>query len=83
MAQYCRYCENMVCGDSNYCTVREECFSDEYVKRVNKCKDFDLNEIDALGENERGYIPRKGKEKQDEQCAGQMSLADMERKRSR
>lgn len=80
MAQYCRYCANMVCGDSNYCTVREECFSDEYVKRVNKCKDFDLNEIDALGENERGYIPRKGKEKQDEQCAGQMSLADMERK---
>ena len=50
MAQYCRYCANMVCGDSNYCTVREECFSDEYVKRVNKCKNFKMfNSGNSLG----------------------------------
>ena len=59
MTQYCRYCNNMVCGDANYCTVKDKCYSDEHIKRPNNCKDFELNPMDALFENERGYRPRK------------------------
>ena len=61
-AQYCRYCSNMVCGDANYCTVREVCLTDEYIKRTNKCKDFDFNPLDALGLVHE-YQPRPKKEK--------------------
>lgn len=57
MKQYCRYCNNMVCGDANYCTVKKETYSDSTIKSVNKCKDFEFNEIDALGET-NGYKPR-------------------------
>lgn len=74
MAQYCRYCSNMVCGDANYCTVKKECFTDQYIKSTNNCKDFDFNPIDALGENVKGYQPRIPKEKQEEQVTGQMTL---------
>lgn len=49
MAQYCRYCANMYCGDSNYCDVKKRCFSDAYIKHTNRCKDFELNPLDALG----------------------------------
>ena len=62
-AQYCRYCSHMICGDFNYCRVREKLYSDEHIKRTNKCKDFDLNSIDALQENAQGYVPRKKKKK--------------------
>lgn len=71
MKQYCRYCSNMVCGDANYCTAKKKCFSDNYIKSTNDCKDFDLNPIDALGENEKGY---QSKEPKQEQCDGQISL---------
>lgn len=57
-AQYCRYCSYMVCGDANYCCVRKRTYSDEYIKRTNKCKLFKPNPIDALGENPKGYRPR-------------------------
>lgn len=60
MVQYCRYCSHMYCGDSNYCEVNECCFSDSVIKHTNKCRCFDFLPIDALGENERGYMPRKG-----------------------
>lgn len=62
MTQYCRYCNNMVCGDANYCTVKETTFSDVYICRTNKCKDFEFNEMDALGMN-RTYKPREIKSK--------------------
>lgn len=55
----------MCCGDANYCCVRKRCYSDEHIKRTNNCKDFDLNPIDALGENDKGYRPRKPKEQTD------------------
>lgn len=61
MTQYCRYCTNMVCGDANYCSVRKICFTDAKIKRTNKCKDFEFNPIDALGENADGYRPRQKK----------------------
>ena len=59
MTQYCRYCANMVCGDANYCSKRKECYTDKQICRPNKCKDYDLNPIDAFGINEKGYQPRK------------------------
>lgn len=74
MKQYCRYCSNMVCGDVNYCTAKECCFSDSYIKAPNNCKLFELNPIDALGENANGYQPRKPKEPKKIQCDGQISL---------
>ena len=60
MRQYCRYCSNMVCGNGNYCSVHGRTFSDAYIKSANTCKDFELNEIDALGLTET-YKPRKEK----------------------
>ena len=67
MTQYCRYCNNMVCGDANYCSVKQTTFSDAYICRTNKCKDFEFNSIDALGINTKGYQPRKPKVKNKEQ----------------
>ena len=61
MTQYCRYCSNMVCGDANYCAVKQRCYSDQHIKQANKCKDFEFNPIDALAENANGYRPRQKK----------------------
>lgn len=58
MTQYCRYCSNMVCGDANYCSVKQTTFSDAYICHTNKCKDYEFNEIDALGTG-RTYKPRE------------------------
>ena len=60
MAQYCRYCANMVSGDANYCEVKQRTFTDEQISRTNKCKDFELNPTDSL--TGRTYKPRKPKE---------------------
>lgn len=45
--------------------------SDATAKSPNRCHDFAFNPIDALGENEKGYIPMNPKKKQ---CDGQISL---------
>ena len=58
MKQYCRYCTYMTCGDVNYCSAKEQTYTDKQVCRANKCKDFELNPIDALGINKKGYQPR-------------------------
>ena len=58
MKQYCRYCSHMICGDANYCEVRQRCFSNFTLKCANGCKDFDFNAIDALGINRNEYKPR-------------------------
>jgi len=63
MAQYCRYCINMYCGDANWCSEKDKEYTDEYIKHTNNCKFFELNPIDALFENEKGYKPRAKKEK--------------------
>lgn len=72
MAQYCRYCAYMVCGDANYCTEKQYTKTDEQIKRSNKCKEFLLNPIDALYENTEGYKPRIAKKpkEQGEQIGG-------------
>ena len=67
MTQYCRYCSFMVCGDANYCSVRETTYSDSYIKNPNRCKDFELNPVDALYENPDGYRPIKQKQEDGEQ----------------
>lgn len=62
MTQYCRYCNNMVCGDANYCTEFNECYTEKQICSPNKCKKFVFNKIDALWKNLKGYQPRKPKE---------------------
>lgn len=63
MAQYCRYCSSLSYGDVPYCCKREKVLSFDYVKRTNNCKEFQLNVMDALGENLNGYRPRKEPER--------------------
>lgn len=65
MARYCRYCNYMVCGDSNYCSVKGRCYSDKAIRHTNNCKDFDLNPIDAIRLNDKNYQPRPKKPKPD------------------
>lgn len=67
MKQYCRYCANLVYGDSYYCEVKRRCLSYDGCKRPNKCKDFELNPIDALGENPNDYKPREKRIKVNQQ----------------
>ena len=61
MKQYCRYCCYLVYGDWPYCEKKEKLMSESAAKLVNTCKDFALNPIDAFGENEKGYQPRREK----------------------
>ena len=58
MKQYCRYCVYLTCGDSCYCYIKKKCLSYDVCKRANKCKNFELNPIDAFGENPNEYKPR-------------------------
>ena len=59
--QRCRYCQWLVTGNGIYCTKRNREYSEQYAKSTNNCGDFELNVIDAFGENERGYQPREPK----------------------
>lgn len=68
MKQYCRYCANLVYGDSCYCEVKRKCLKYDACKRVNKCKHFELNPTDALGENPNEYKPRVTFPKQQQIC---------------
>lgn len=58
MKQYCRYCIHLVTGNGIYCTKRNREYTEQYAKSTNNCGDFELNVIDAFGENERGYQPK-------------------------
>lgn len=66
MKQYCVYCNNMTCGDANYCGVHQRTFSDAYIKAANTCKGFEFNELNAL-DLTRKYKPRKEKRDDGEQ----------------
>ena len=59
MTQYCRYCVNLVAGNGTWCEKRQKEMSDSAAKRLNHCKDFDFNEIDAFFENPNPYRPRE------------------------
>lgn len=67
MAQYCRYCQNFVTGNGNYCEVKRTEPTDAQAKRVNHCKQFELNPMDAFMDNEKGYQPRAPRETVGEQ----------------
>lgn len=67
MAQYCRYCSHFVTGNGNWCEAKQTEPTDAQAKRANGCKLFDLNPIDAFGENMNGYRPREKQKKHGEQ----------------
>lgn len=58
MKQYCRYCAHCTVGDAVYCEKRRRTYSESYAKSTNNCGDFELNVIDAFGEE---YQPREPK----------------------
>lgn len=79
MTQYCRYCRELCINNVPYCQAHNECLSESYCKRPNKCKDFDFADVeaeyqDAFGENDKGYRPRKPKEPIMTQCEGQINM---------
>lgn len=63
MAQYCRYCACLVYEETLYCYETDKTLSLDSVKRTNNCDKFRLNVMDVLGENPRGYMPRKTQER--------------------
>lgn len=68
MKQYCRYCAYLVYADRCYCEVKRECLKYDSCKRVNKCKHFELNPVDALCENPNEYKPRATFPKKQQIC---------------
>lgn len=75
MAQYCRYCSDLVVGDTAYCTKKKKEIPEHLAKTTNYCPFYDLNPVDAFGENEKGYQPRNAKTVT--QLEGQMSISDL------
>ena len=62
MKQYCRYCTNCIYGDVVYCEELEKIMAYSSAKKVNHCKHFVFNEIDALGGDlNKVYKPRAEK----------------------
>lgn len=59
MTQYCRYCSHFVCGNGEWCEAKQWEPTEKYAKNPNTCKLFKLNPMDAYGENQSGYRPRK------------------------
>ena len=56
--QYCRYCIWLVTGNGIYCTKRNREYTEQYAKSTNNCGDFELNVVDAFGEDGQGHQPR-------------------------
>lgn len=59
MKQYCRYCAYLTYDC--YCEYKKQCLSESTCKKVNKCKYFIFNEIDAF-DPEKTYKPQVKKE---------------------
>ena len=64
--RYCRYCVHLTTGNGIWCDKHQRTYSEKYAKTMNNCGDFELNVIDAFGENERGYKPREPKPQVDD-----------------
>lgn len=61
--QYCRYCSWLCCGNGIWCSKHKREYSEQKVKALNHCKDFDFNPMDALGfDPEKLYKPKIKKE---------------------
>ena len=60
--KWCRYCNWLtVKRGICICTRRGMIIPIERAKKTNKCPEFEMNPIDALGINPYGYRPRKKK----------------------
>lgn len=67
MAQYCRYCAHAHVADWLWCDIKEDFVTETRAKKPNTCKHFELNPIDAYGENPCEYHPRERKPKSNDQ----------------
>lgn len=73
MTQYCRYCAWFVAGNGEYCEAKGWEPTERYAKSPNRCKEFELNPVDAYGENLKGYQPR-GKRPENEAKKNQIRM---------
>lgn len=77
MKQYCRYCNNAVQVDDGiiYCAAYKQTLTEVKAKRVNSCKRFIFNEIDAF-DLARKYKPIEQRKSNRSTGCGQISLFD-------
>ena len=62
MAQYCRYCDHLrLLGYAKLgeikCLAHQASITEKQAKHTNECKQFELNQVDALRQNTKGYKP--------------------------
>lgn len=74
MAQYCRYCNNLVTGNGIYCTAKNKTMAESIAKTTNNCKLFIFNRMDAFYENMDGYKSKKPPKFSGDDCIGQIKL---------
>lgn len=74
MAQYCRYCNNLVTGNGIYCTAKNKTMAESTAKTTNNCKLFIFNRMDAFYENMDGYKSKKPPKFSGDNCIGQIKL---------
>lgn len=94
MKQYCRYCANALDYDGMLiCEADAPCgkngagrgYDMGKAKRLNKCKSFEFNPNDLLGQNPDGsfrqYQPRKAYKSKTQQAleVGQMSIEEVQK----
>lgn len=68
MAQFCRYCDHILCGGRSsfgYCEVKNRFYTPDHLAHTNNCEHFVYNPIDALRRNARGHVPRERDETQE------------------
>ena len=61
--QYCKYCSHCCAfeDDMAYCEIKNKTYSKAQCSRLNKCKSFEFNEIDAF-DLTKTYKPREKKQ---------------------
>lgn len=79
MAQFCRYCDHMICGGRSVfglCEVKNRLYTPEHLAHTNECAHFLYNPIDALRRNPRGHVPRDGRPSPAEHDESQTTIYD-------
>ncbi len=75
----CRFCQWLVTGNGIYCEAKNEDKNERSTKRVNRCHEFEFNEIDAYDLN-RKYVPPNqahGNNLDNYECEGQLDFSDI------
>ena len=75
----CRWCAHLVTGNGIYCEAKNEEKNERSTKRVNRCHEFEFNEIDAYDLN-RKYVPPNqahGNTLDNYECDGQLDFSDI------